>query len=284
METLQIGGTKITWLNGGVTHLDGGAMFGVVPKPLWSKKYPVNEQNQIKLRTDPMLIQKDGFNILVESGIGSGKLNEKQLRNFGVTEESAVEQSLQALGLSTEDIHIILMTHMHFDHACGLTKWEGNKLISVFQNAKIITSSIEWEEMKNPNIRSRNTYWKDNWEAIEEQVSTFEKSLEVINGLEMHHTGGHSNGHSIVILQDGGEMAVHMADLMPTHAHRNPLWVLAYDDYPVTSIENKLNWLKIGEAHHAWFIFYHDAFYRGIKWNDQGDIVEKVVRKKRDAR
>ncbi|WP_299089225.1 MBL fold metallo-hydrolase [uncultured Metabacillus sp.] len=284
METLQIGGTKITWLNGGVTHLDGGAMFGVVPKPLWSKKYPVNEQNQIKLRTDPMLIQKDGFNILVESGIGSGKLNEKQLRNFGVTEESAVEQSLQALGLSAEDIHIILMTHMHFDHACGLTKWEGNKLISVFPNAKIITSSIEWEEMKNPNIRSRNTYWKDNWEAIEEQVSTFEKSLEVINGLEMHHTGGHSNGHSIVILQDGGEMAVHMADLMPTHAHRNPLWVLAYDDYPVTSIENKLNWLKIGEAHHAWFIFYHDAFYRGIKWNDQGDIVEKVVRKKRDAR
>ncbi len=284
LETLQIGGTKITWLNGGVTHLDGGAMFGVVPKPLWSKKYPVNEQNQIKLRTDPMLIQKDGFNILVESGIGSGKLNEKQLRNFGVTEESAVEQSLQALGLSAEDIHIILMTHMHFDHACGLTKWEGNKLISVFPNAKIITSSIEWEEMKNPNIRSRNTYWKDNWEAIEEQVSTFEKSLEVINGLEMHHTGGHSNGHSIVILQDGGEMAVHMADLMPTHAHRNPLWVLAYDDYPVTSIENKLNWLKIGEAHHAWFIFYHDAFYRGIKWNDQGDIVEKVVRKKRDAR
>ncbi|KKI91638.1 hypothetical protein WQ54_13505 [Bacillus sp. SA1-12] len=281
MDTLQFGETKITWLNGGVTHLDGGAMFGVVPKPLWSKKYPVNEQNQIELRTDPMLIQKDGLNILIESGIGSGKLNEKQLRNFGVTEESAIEQSLHELGLSPGDIQIILMTHMHFDHACGLTKWEGNRLISVFPNAKIITSSIEWEEMKKPNIRSRNTYWKENWEAIEEQVSTFEKSLEVIKGLEIHHTGGHSEGHSIVILQDGGEMAVHMADLMPTHAHKNPLWVLAYDDYPMTSIEKKLNWLNIGETHHAWFIFYHDAYYRGIKWNDQGDIVEKVLREKR---
>ena len=232
------------------------------------------------MRTDPILIQKKDVNILIESGIGSGKLNEKQIRNYGVTEESMVEQSLDRLGLTPSDIHIVLMTHMHFDHACGLTKKVNQQFVSVFPNAKIITSLTEWEEMKHPNIRSRNTYWKDNWEAIEQQVSTFDTSITIVEGLEMHHTGGHSDGHSIVVLQDGGETVVHMADLMPTHAHKNPLWVLAYDDYPMTSIAEKQKWLKFGDIHHAWFTFYHDAYYRGIKWNNQGDIVEKVERKK----
>ncbi|MBM7606135.1 glyoxylase-like metal-dependent hydrolase (beta-lactamase superfamily II) [Metabacillus crassostreae] len=278
MEILQFGQTKITWLDGGVTFLDGGAMFGVVPKPLWSKKYPVNDKNQIELRTDPMLVQKNGLNVLIETGVGSGKFNEKQLRNYGVRAESMVEESLKKLGLETNDIDIILMTHMHFDHACGLTKWENDKLISVFPNARIITSFIEWEEMRNPNIRSRNTYWKENWEAIQHQVETFETSIKIIEGIEMHHTGGHSDGHSVVILQDEKDTVVHMADLMPTHAHKNPLWVLAYDDYPMTSIENKQKWLEFGESQNAWFIFYHDAFYRGIKWDKEGNILEKVER------
>lgn len=280
METLKIGQTKISWLNGGVTNLDGGAMFGVVPKPLWSKKYPVNELNQIELRTDPILIQKNGLHILLDSGIGNGKLNEKQLRNFGVYEQSSIEESLKALGLTVTDINIVIMTHMHFDHACGLTKWKNDKLVSVFPNAKIVTSSIEWEEMRNPNIRSRNTYWKENWEAVEEQVETFESSAVITEGVVMHHTGGHSEGHSIVIIEDGGEMLVHMADLMPTHAHKNPLWVLAYDDYPMDSIQNKQKWIQYGQSHQAWFIFYHDAFYRGIKWNDEGVIIDRIERKR----
>jgi len=280
METLKIGQTKISWLNGGVTNLDGGAMFGVVPKPLWSKKYPVNELNQIELRTDPILIQKNGLHILLDSGIGNGKLNEKQLRNFGVCEQSSIEESLKALGLTVTDIDIVIMTHMHFDHACGLTKWKNDKLVSVFPNAKIVTSSIEWEEMRNPNIRSRNTYWKENWEAVEEQVKTFESSAVITEGVVMHHTGGHSDGHSIVIIEDGGEMLVHMADLMPTHAHKNPLWVLAYDDYPMDSIQNKQKWIQYGQSHQAWFIFYHDAFYRGIKWNDEGAIIDRIERKR----
>lgn len=278
METLKIGHTKISWLNGGVTNLDGGAMFGVVPKPLWSKKYPVNELNQIELRTDPMLIQKNGLHILLDSGIGNGKLNEKQLKNFGVNEQSSIDESLMDLGLTVTDIDIVIMTHMHFDHACGLTKWKNDKLVSVFPNAKIVTSSIEWEEMRNPNIRSRNTYWKENWEAVEEQVETFESSTVITEGVFMHHTGGHSDGHSIVIIEDGGEMLVHMADLMPTHAHKNPLWVLAYDDYPMDSIQNKQKWIQYGQSHQAWFIFYHDAFYRGIKWNDEGVIIDKIER------
>ena len=112
MEQLQIGKIKLTWLNGGVTHLDGGAMFGVVPKPLWTRKYAVNDKNQIECRTDPILIEIDQKKFLIESGIGNGKLTEKQKRNFGVTEESKVAQSLQQLGYTTADIDAVLMTHL----------------------------------------------------------------------------------------------------------------------------------------------------------------------------
>ncbi|HZG71369.1 MAG TPA: MBL fold metallo-hydrolase [Chondromyces sp.] len=280
MEALTVGDVTLRWLNGGVTHLDGGAMFGVVPKPLWSRKYPHNENNQIELRTDPIFFQIEGKNILIETGIGEGKLNDKQKRNFGVTEESKLEASLQELGLRPEDIDIVLLTHMHFDHACGLTKYEGEKLVPVFPNAVIYTSQIEWDEMRNPNIRSKSTYWKENWEAIEDQVRAFEKELEVIKGVKMIHTGGHSNGHSIIVIESNGEKLIHMADLLGTHAHLNPLWVMAYDDYPMDSIFAKQEWLPKAMEENAWFFFYHDAFYRAIKWNKEGEIIDSVKRER----
>lgn len=278
MESLKIGEYTLTWLNGGVTHLDGGAMFGVVPKPLWSKKYPFNDNNQIELRSDPILIQAGGKNILIESGLGNNKMSEKMKRNFGMNEESMIEHSLDRLNIKLSDIDMVLMTHMHFDHACGLTRWEEETLVSTFKNAKIITSDIEWNEMRNPNIRSKNTYWKENWEGIENQVQTFSDEVEVLPGIKMIHTGGHSDGHSIVIIENGGETVIHMADIMPTHAHQNVLWVMAYDDYPMKSIEQKQKWMDIGKNKNAWYSFYHDAMYRAIKWDKTGNIIDSIKR------
>jgi glyoxylase-like metal-dependent hydrolase (beta-lactamase superfamily II) len=283
MESLKVGELTIHWLNGGVTHMDGGAMFGVVPKPLWSKKYAVNELNQIELRTDPLFFQYQGKNVLIESGIGKGKLNEKQKRNYGVHEESSLEASLNKLGKNPADIDIILMTHMHFDHACGLTRYEGEKLVSVFPNALVYTSKVEWDEMREPNIRSRNTYWKENWESISHQVRTFDDELEVLPGLRMVHTGGHSDGHSIIVLEHEGETFIHMADIMPTHAHKNPLWVLAYDDYPMTSIQAKDKWINEAIENEYWFLFYHDAVYRALKWSRDGKIIDQVPRRLSDS-
>ncbi|KIL77825.1 YtnP family quorum-quenching lactonase [Bacillus badius] len=280
MEKLQAGELTLTWLTGGVTNMDGGAMFGVVPKPLWSKKYASNDKNQIELRTDPIFFQLDGKNILIESGIGNSRLTEKQMRNYGVNEESKVEEGLAELGVTPADIDMILMTHMHFDHALGLTKVEGDNLVPAFPNAVIYTSETEWEEMRHPNIRSRNTYWKENWEAIAHQVQTYKEEIEPVTGVKMIHTGGHSNGHSIITIEQGGEWLIHMADLMPTHAHQNALWVLAYDDYPMDSIAAKQKWLPEAMKRKAWFFFYHDAVYRAVKWNEQGEIIESVKREK----
>ena len=276
MDVFKFHDMKLTWLKGGVNYLDGGTMFGVVPKALWSRRYDVDENNLIELTTDPILIQYDGKRILIDSGIGKGKLDEKMKRNLGVTEETKVEECLAELGLTPADIDIILMTHLHNDHAAGLTEWREDELISVFPNAEIHVSQIEWDEMRNPNIRSRNTYWKENWEPIQHQVKTFEKSQIVLPGIEMIHTGGHSNGHSVIKLTQNGETVLHMGDIMPTHAHGNPLWVLAYDDYPMTSVFAKEKLMKEALSEGYWFSFYHDAVYRVMKWDATGKENHRV--------
>ncbi|MET1014684.1 MAG: MBL fold metallo-hydrolase [Paenisporosarcina sp.] len=269
----------LTWLNGGFTNLDGGAMFGVVPKALWSKKYPVNELNHIDLSTDPILIQFEDKNLLIDTGVGFNKMTDRQLRNNGVISQSQLEDSLAKVGLLSDDIDYVLMTHMHADHAAGLTKFENEQLVSTFPNAKIIMSAIEWEEVQHPNIRSKNTYWKENWEPIQHQVLTFDDEVEVLPGIKMIHTGGHSAGHSIIKLIQNDETLIHMADIMPTHAHQNPLWVLAFDDYPMSSIYAKEKIMKDALANGHGFIFYHDALYRLIKWDETGkEIIEKIAR------
>ncbi|MGM9927113.1 MAG: MBL fold metallo-hydrolase [Bacillus sp. (in: firmicutes)] len=279
MNQLRFGEISLTWLNGGVTRLDGGAMFGVVPKPLWSRKYEFNENNQIELRTDPILVQADGKNILIDSGIGKGKLTEKQKRNYGVAEESNVESALKELGLSVEDIDTILMTHLHFDHASGLTRYEGDTLVSVFPRATIITSRVEWDEMRNPNIRSKNTYWKENWEAIAHQVVTFDEKITITDHIKMIHTGGHSDGHAIVVMNQGEQTLIHMGDIMPTHAHANVLWVMAYDDYPMNSIHQKEKWMAYGLENDAIYTFYHDNYYRAVTFSRDGkEIVSSLER------
>ncbi len=281
MDSLVFHDMKLTWMDGGITSMDGGAMFGVVPKPLWSRKYPVNEKNQIELPTDSILIQYQNKNYLIDAGVGQGKLSDKQRRNYGVVEETKIKESLAELGLTVNDIDALLMTHLHFDHAGGLTHLENEKLVSTFPNAAIYVNDIEWDEMRNPNIRSKSTYWKENWEPVQDQIITYQESLEVVPGIEMIHTGGHSEGHALIKLTQNGETLVHMADIMPTHAHQNPLWVLAYDDYPMTSIFSKEKWMKEAYENHYKFIFYHDAYYRMIEWDKTGkNVVDSLKRSK----
>jgi glyoxylase-like metal-dependent hydrolase (beta-lactamase superfamily II) len=276
MNQLQLGEFTLTWLRGGLTQLDGGAMFGVVPKPLWSKRYPNNEWNQIPLRADPILIQAHGKRVLIESGIGKDRLTEKQKRNFGLVEESQVSESLAALGFTPDDIDIVIMTHMHYDHANGLVSVTDGQFVPTFPRAEIYVQELEWAEMREPNIRSKNTYWEENWRPIAHAVKTYGETLELLPGIQLYHTGGHSNGHAIARIESRGETLLHMADIMPTHAHQNPLWVMAYDDYPMTSIFAKEKWIKEGIQNGSWFTFYHDALYRAVKWNEAGEMIDKI--------
>lgn len=280
MDQLKLNNMTLTWLDGGQTALDGGAMFGVVPKPLWSKKYPCNDKNQIELATDPILVQYQRKNYLIDTSVGNGKLSEKQKRNYGIWSEPQLEKSLAALSLSVEDIDCILMTHMHFDHIGGLTipNQEG-QLVSRFPKAKIFVTAHEWTEVQAPNIRSKSTYFPQDWQAIQHQVETFDEEIVLNEAIKMVHTGGHSQGHAIIILTDGEQQIIHMGDIMPTHAHQNPLWVLAYDDYPMTSIFVKEALLQEAYPQNTIFTFYHDAYYRWVQWDQAGKEIVKAARR-----
>lgn len=282
MDTLTINNTKVTWLNGGVTKMDGGAMFGPVPKPLWNKKYPCNQLNQIELVTEPMLVQKSGANYLIDGGIGVDRLSDKQLKNFGAAEGSPIEEDLNELGLAPEQIDRVLMTHLHFDHVAGLVKKSGDKLISAFPNADIIVERREWEAIINPSKRTQGTYWEENWKAIESQVVLFDDYFHAGEGVELFHTGGHSPGHCLVKISDEDKVAVHFSDILPTHAHMNPLWVSAFDDYPLDTIEAKEKWLPEAVDNNWIILFYHDAYYRALSFNGnpkEGQAIMKRSKK-----
>lgn len=269
MDTLNINDTHITWLNGGTTHTDGGAMFGPVPKPLWEKRYPANAKNQITLSNDPMLIQHKGRHILIDAGIGKGRLSDKLIRNHGLTEESYIPEDLKKLGLTEADMDVVLLTHLHYDHVTGLTRKEENTLSSVYPNATILVEKSEWDAMQAPSKRTSGTYWKENWLAIKDQVTCYEGYYHSGDGIELIKTSGHSDGHAIVKLTIGDTVLVHLADIFPTHAHSNPLWVTAFDDYPMRSIEEKEKWLGQGIEKEWIFLFYHDAYYRAIQFDKE---------------
>lgn len=284
MEQLKIGKFTLTWLRGGCTYLDGGATFGIVPHALWSKRYPPNEQDQIELRADPILIQHGSMHMLLEAGLGVHKFDAKRKRIYGVMEESAVDRDLAELGLSAKEIDFVLTTHLHFDHASGLTTKKGDRFISTFKNALIYTTEMEWDEMRNPTIRSRNAYWKENWEPIQDQVQTYSNEIEILPGLKLIHTGGHCAGHAILQIESEGEKLIHMGDLMPTHTHQKLLWISPYDDYPMTTLEQKQIWITKGLEQQIWFSFYHDAFYRAIQWDQAGTNILQAIERKETLR
>lgn len=274
---MKLGNFKMHYLNGGITNIDGGAMFGVVPKVLWTKKYEISEDNRIPLPTHPILIQTEEFNIIIDTGIGKEKLTDKERKIFGVNYESQIEEDLKSFNLETQDIDYVLMTHLHFDHASGLTNNEGH---AVFENAIHVIQQDEWHEFNSPNIRSKSTYWKKNNGDFTKKLILFENQLEVVSGIHIYHTGGHSYGHSIITIESKGEKAVHMGDIFPTIAHKNPLWVTAYDDYPMQSIREKERIIPRFILEDYWFLYYHDVNYFAVKFNqtESNEIAQYITR------
>ncbi|MGT2801023.1 MBL fold metallo-hydrolase [Streptococcus marmotae] len=284
LQTYSFGEMVITWLRGADKYTDAGTLFGPVPRAVWSRFYPTTDDGLMADVTDPILIEYRGKRYLIDTSLGTEKLTDKQRRNLGVLSENRMLDSLKSKHLQREDIDVVLMTHMHNDHAGGLTMLEDGKIVSTFPNARILINEIEWDEVRHPNPRTRGTYLPENWEAIQNQVETFGEYLEVVDGIELHHTGGHSNGHSIVLLKQGEDTIIHMADIVLTHVHRNPLWVAAVDDYPMDSIAAKTKWIAEAYEKGYTFLFYHDPFYALLRFDQTGQEVTAYMERLRPPR
>jgi len=277
MPSLKFGDFELCWLRGGRFALDGGAMFGVVPKALWAKKYPSDEENVIPMIAYPLLLRTPEALVLIESGLGN-KLSEKQKKIFRATEDWMVLEDLKEMGIAREDIGYVILTHFDFDHAGGVIMHDskgGNEI--TFPRARHIVQKDEWEDVLNPNIRSINTYWPVNNELLKGSnlLQLVEGEEEIVKGVKVMHKGGHTKGFQIVVMESKGETATLLCDLMPTHAHFNPLWLMAYDNFPFDSIQKKEALEKEDVSKGAWFIFYHDPFVLACKFDDKGHMTEK---------
>jgi len=273
---MTLGNFGLFWLNGGEFELDGGAMFGVVPKVLWSRKYP-SEDNCIPLAAWPILVRTPDALVLIETGIGN-KLSGKQKRIFRVRRDWSLLEELSVLGIRPAEIHFVILTHCDFDHAGGLvTNGPDGRPALTFPNAVHVVQAKEWADAMNPDRRSANTYWRQNLELLDGRpiLHRVEGEEEVTAGVRVIPTGGHTRGHQVVRIESGGEVALHMADLMPTHAHFNPLWVMAYDNFPLEAVSWKERLLAEYLPRNAWFTFYHDPFVCAARFDAEGGIVEK---------
>ena len=273
IPTLKIGDFHIYWLNGGHFRLDGGTMFGAVPKVLWEKKSAADAKNTIALCNDVLLVKTPDHNILIDTGIGN-KLSEKQLAIFQVSSEWSLISELAQVGLTRADIDLVLLTHCDFDHAGGVVMHSAGKEELSFPNAVHYIQQKEWADVAEPDKRAKSTYWPENFKLLrkEGKLQIISGDREVISGVKLRYTGGHTRGHQLVELQSENETLVHLGDLYPTHAHTNPLWIMAYDNFPLEVIKCKEEYFKFYQEKDSWFSFYHDPVVKACKLDPQNQI------------
>lgn len=258
---MQFGDYRVEVVPDTEFRLDGGAMFGVVPRNLWSKVFPPDDQNRIRLNMNCLFIEAGRERILIDTGIGE-KWSEKQAAMYGIERKHSLTDSLRAItGYGPDDITVVVNTHLHFDHAGGNTAFDGQgKTIPTFRNARYLISRDEFEHAETPTERDRASYITDNWRPLREsgQLELKEAEYEVVPGLRMETHVGHNRSMQCARLESGGQTLFGFADIVPTRAHVQFAWIMGYDLYPVETLLAKKTLLPQA-AREGWrCLFYHD--------------------------
>ena len=233
MQPVQrIGSAELHLLSDGTFALDGGAMFGIVPRPVWEKKLPPDDRHRVRLGLNPILIRAGGKNIVVDTGIGERR-DEKFNDDYAVDHARTLPGSLQALGLAPGDIDVVVPSHLHFDHAGWLP---------AFPKATVVIQEGTWEEALDANPRTRGSYIETDFLPVEKRLKLIRGSEEIVPGVTVESSAGHVKHHQLVRVRSNGAQAVYFGDLMPTAAHVRPAWVMGYDLYPkeVAALKQKM--------------------------------------------
>jgi glyoxylase-like metal-dependent hydrolase (beta-lactamase superfamily II) len=227
--------------------IDGGAMYGVVPKIIWEKLNPPDDKNLVRLDINLLLIKTDGENILIDAGMGDA-LSERQKRILGIKKASELEKKLSQHHLTSKDIHLVLLTHLHADHAGGVIKLDKNgKKLPRFPNARHVVQLKEWEEAMHPDERTSATYFTSNLKILEEEklLELVDGEDEVVTGIKLTNTGGHTPGHQAVLIEDGKNKILWPGDIIPSTHHLRIPYVASVDLFPRETMEQKRKFLKM---------------------------------------
>jgi glyoxylase-like metal-dependent hydrolase (beta-lactamase superfamily II) len=256
---LPLGDLQLTILHDGPFRLDGGAMFGVVPRVLWEQKAVPDDRHRIQLAMRPLLIEASWGRMLVDCGCGD-KMDPRQRDIYALDRSRALDAALAEVGLTATDIDLVLATHLHFDHFGGATVRDGGRLRPRFTRARYVIRAEEWEDATRPHERNRASYLQDDFVPLREAgvVDFFEGDREIRPGVRVVRTGGHTGQHQIVYVESGGRTAVFTADLIPTTAHIQDPWVMGYDLFPVETLMVKKRFIREAIDREHLIVFEHD--------------------------
>jgi glyoxylase-like metal-dependent hydrolase (beta-lactamase superfamily II) len=253
----QIGEIAVTIVSGGPFRLDGGGMFGIVPKALWGRDRPADDRNRIALDTNCALVDVAGRKCLIDTGNGT-KLSEKDRDIFAIDPEATLVASLAAVGVAPEEIDLVIFTHLHLDHAGGGTTSDTDAVIRpTFPRARYVAQRGEWEDAKANRSIMRTSYRLENLLPLEEAgvLELIEGDVEILPGIRTHVTGGHTRCHQAIFLESGGRRGIYFGDLIPTTSHLKGPYNMAYDLFPYETMQRKLALLEPA-ARDDWTVIY----------------------------
>ena len=256
---MKFGNFELHLVSDGGFKLDGGAMFGVIPKVLWQKTNPPNEFNRIALGLNCLLIKSQNEIILFDTGIGN-LYDDKFAQIFEIDKSTSLLRELKGLAIGREDVTRVVLTHLHFDHCGGnCMRDESGKLVPTFPNATYYFQKGEFEYAQAPDSRSKGSYLPQNWQPVVDsgQLQLLDGNEEIVSGIEVLVTGGHTRDHQVIKIKDNNKTSCFLADLVPTDSHLRTPYVMGYDLYPKTTMEVKENVLQQALAENWLLLFEH---------------------------
>ncbi len=261
-----LGDLRIHALQAGGQRLDGGAMFGVVPKPLWERRIPADERNRIPLGMRCLLVEHPSGLVLIDTGVGN-KEDAKFTDIYGIEctvdgFPSMLHAAISAAGCSPAEIRTVINSHLHFDHAGGNTmRDESGKIVPTFPNARYFVHGGEMHYATHTNERTAASYFTRNWDALREsgQLELVDSDQELVSGIHMRATPGHTPNHQSIVVAAGGETLVFLGDVCPTAAHLPLPWIMGYDVEPLVTLESKRALWTDAQAGGWLLMFEHDA-------------------------
>jgi methylmalonyl-CoA epimerase len=258
-KTIRLGDIDIVTVSDGFFYLDGGAMFGVVPKTFWEKKAPPDERNRIRMAMRCILL-RGPRTMLIDAGSGD-KMTPKQAAIYRFEREFNLQHSLRAAGVAPDSVDVVLATHLHFDHAGGFTERAADGSVRPrFSRAQYVVRRGEFEDAMHPNERTKGSYFFENYKPLADHnvLQLVDDDATIMPGVRVRRTGGHTMHHQIVIIESAGRTAVFAADLLPTAAHLPEVWVMGYDLFPLDTLNFKRAFLREAIDREYLILFEHD--------------------------
>ena len=259
-KSVILGGLELIPLLDARFRLDGGVMFGVVPKPLWERRAPADDRNRIDLATRPLLVRGSSKLLLVDAGIGN-KMDAKSQDIYAIDRSRNVIHSLADAGVREEDIEVVLASHLHFDHFGGATRKDADGAIRpAFPNARYVVRRSEWYDATHPHERNRASYLQDDFVPLQAAgvVDFFDEDQEILPGIRARWTGGHARSHQVIVFESDGKTVVFPADMIPTTAHIDEPWIMGYDLYPMDTLSFKRTFIREAIEREYLIVFEHD--------------------------